>query len=41
MWEDVPAGTKSFTLNFTDPDFSAGIWLHWLVYDISNDARQI
>jgi Raf kinase inhibitor-like YbhB/YbcL family protein len=41
MWEDVPAGTKSFALSFTDPDCSGGIWLHWLVYEIPKDARQI
>lgn len=41
MWEDVPAGTKSFALSVTDPDAAGGTWLHWLVYDISANARQI
>jgi len=41
MWENVPDGTKSFVLSFTDTDFSVGIWFHWLIYDISNDVRQI
>jgi Raf kinase inhibitor-like YbhB/YbcL family protein len=40
MWEDIPEGTKSFTLSLKDPDFSGGVWLHWLVYDISVDVRQ-
>jgi Raf kinase inhibitor-like YbhB/YbcL family protein len=41
IWEDIPEGTKSFALSFTDPDFSGGVWLHWLVHDIPKDTRQI
>ncbi len=40
-WEDVPDGTKSFALGVTDPDAPGGTWIHWLVYDISKDLREI
>jgi len=40
-WEDVPEETKSFALSVTDPDAPGGTWIHWLVYDISNELRKI
>ena len=40
-WEGVPQGTKSFALSVTDPDAPGGTWIHWLVYDISKELREI
>ncbi len=40
-WEDIPDGTKSFALAVTDPDAPGGMWIHWLVYGISKDVREI
>jgi Raf kinase inhibitor-like YbhB/YbcL family protein len=40
-WEDIPEETKSFALVVTDPDAVCGSWIHWLVYDISKDLRNI
>lgn len=40
-WEDVPDGTKSFALGVTDPDAPGGTWIHWLIYNISKDLREI
>ena len=40
-WEDVPQGTKSFALSVTDPDAPGGTWIHWLVYGISKELREI
>jgi Raf kinase inhibitor-like YbhB/YbcL family protein len=40
-WENVPAGTESFALAVTDPDALGGMWIHWLVYGISKELRQI
>jgi Raf kinase inhibitor-like YbhB/YbcL family protein len=40
-WEDVPERTRSFALSVTDPDFSGGTWMHWLVYGISKGVRKI
>jgi Raf kinase inhibitor-like YbhB/YbcL family protein len=40
-WEDVPEETKSFALAVIDPDAPGGTWIHWLVYDISKELREI
>jgi len=40
-WTEVPEGTKSFALSVTDPDAPGGTWIHWLVYDIPKDVREI
>ena len=39
-WENVPDETKSFSLSVTDPDALGG-WVHWLVYDISKEFRDV
>ena len=39
-WENVPDETKSFALSSTDPDALGG-WIHWLVYDISKEFRDV
>jgi len=39
-WKNVPAKTKSFALISEDPDASGG-WIHWLVYDIPNNVKEI
>ena len=41
LWSGVPKGTKSFALSVTDPDSSGGLWIHWLVYDISGNVNEI
>jgi len=33
-WEDVPSGTKTFTLIVDDPDAPSGVFVHWLLFDI-------
>ncbi|MBD3352065.1 MAG: YbhB/YbcL family Raf kinase inhibitor-like protein [Candidatus Lokiarchaeota archaeon] len=40
-WEDVPENTKSFALIVDDPDAPVGTWVHWLVCDITPDARKV
>jgi Raf kinase inhibitor-like YbhB/YbcL family protein len=40
-WTDPPAGTKSFALIADDPDAPAGTWVHWVLYDLPLDARQL
>lgn len=33
-WRDAPRETKSFALIVDDPDAPAGIWVHWMLYDL-------
>jgi Raf kinase inhibitor-like YbhB/YbcL family protein len=47
-WEEAPPETKSFVLIYDDPDASAGIWDHWVLYNlpptttsIPEDARSL
>lgn len=40
-WKDVPEETKSFALAVVDPDAAGGMWIHWLVYNISKTLRKI
>lgn len=40
-WTDPPAGTKSFALIVTDPDAPAHTWVHWIIYNLPANARQL
>ena len=40
-WENAPNETKSYALSVTDPDAPGGEFIHWLVYDIPKDVRNI
>lgn len=40
-WDAPPAGTQSFTLVVDDPDAPGQAFAHWLVYNLSPDARQL
>ena len=33
-WRDVPANTRSFALICDDPDAPAGVWVHWVLYNL-------
>jgi Raf kinase inhibitor-like YbhB/YbcL family protein len=33
-WSDPPANTQSFCLIMDDPDAPAGVWVHWVIYNI-------
>ena len=41
LWTDPPAGTKSFALIADDPDAPMGTWVHWVMYDLPAEARQL
>lgn len=40
-WSGIPDGTKSLVLILEDPDAPAGIFTHWLVYNIPPQATGI
>ena len=40
-WNNPPEGTKSFALIADDPDAPAGTWVHWVIYDLPPDAREV
>ena len=37
----VPAGTKTLALVVDDPDAPAGVWDHWIVFNIPPEVREI
>jgi Raf kinase inhibitor-like YbhB/YbcL family protein len=37
----VPAGTRSLTLIMDDPDAPVGTWVHWVVWNIPAQTREI
>lgn len=40
-WTEPPAGTQSFALIVDDPDAPMGTWVHWLLYNIPADVRNL
>jgi Raf kinase inhibitor-like YbhB/YbcL family protein len=41
QWSHPPAGTKSFVLLCEDPDAPSGTFVHWAVYEIPPETRQL
>src|SRR5262245_61128504 len=40
-WTDVPDATKSFALIADDPDAPMGAWVHWVIFNILPDQREL
>jgi hypothetical protein len=40
-WTGAPAGTKTFALIMDDPDAPAGTWVHWVLYDLPANIKEL
>ena len=40
-WEKAPAGTRAFALIVDDPDAPAGTWVHWVIYDLPAETKEL
>jgi len=40
-WEAVPEGTKSIALISDDPDAPVGIWVHWVIFNLPADTKEL
>jgi len=40
-WSDPPGKTQSFALIMDDPDAPAGTWVHWVIYDLPANTREL
>jgi Raf kinase inhibitor-like YbhB/YbcL family protein len=40
-WNDPPAKTQSFALIMDDPDAPVGTWVHWVLYDLPANTREL
>jgi Raf kinase inhibitor-like YbhB/YbcL family protein len=40
-WSGAPQETRSFVLILDDPDAPAGLWVHWVLFDIPADVHEL
>src|SRR5262245_23802739 len=40
-WADPPGGTKSFALICDDPDAPRGTWVHWVLFNLPPEFREL
>jgi Raf kinase inhibitor-like YbhB/YbcL family protein len=40
-WSGAPQGTQSFALIMDDPDAPVGTWVHWVLYDLPGDTKEL
>ncbi len=40
-WTDPPVKTQSFALIMDDPDAPVGTWVHWVIFDLPANAREL
>lgn len=41
LWRDIPSGTKSLVLICDDPDAPFKTWVHWVIFNIPADVREL
>jgi Raf kinase inhibitor-like YbhB/YbcL family protein len=40
-WKDAPSGIQSYALIADDPDAPAGTWVHWVLYNLPANAKEL
>ncbi len=40
-WNESPAKTQSFALIMDDPDAPVGTWVHWVLFDLPADTKEL
>jgi len=40
-WNEPPAKTQGFALIMDDPDAPVGTWVHWVLFDLPADTREL
>ncbi len=40
-WSGAPPGTQSFALIVDDPDAPVGTWVHWVLYDLPANTKEL
>lgn len=40
-WNNPPPKTQSFTLIMDDPDAPVGTWVHWVLFDLPAETREL
>src|SRR5216683_6772325 len=40
-WSGAPPGTRSFALIVDDPDAPVGTWVHWVLYDLPANTKEL
>jgi Raf kinase inhibitor-like YbhB/YbcL family protein len=41
QWADPPVGTRSFAITVEDPDAPSGTFVHWVIYNIPANSRDL
>ncbi len=41
QWDAVPESTKSIALISDDPDAPMGTWVHWVLYNLPADTKEL
>jgi len=40
-WANPPSTTKSFSMICDDPDAPRGVWVHWVLFNLPADLREL
>lgn len=40
-WNDPPTGTQSLALIVDDPDAPAKVWVHWVIYNLPAETKEL